>query len=155
MQTAQGTGVRAYIVFETEGNSFMTFGLSVWFPKIKPQIDSYMKFILLSCSLSFLRPPEPAGCRALSHNSPLFTLLQTPAWGQRSACLHTESSLAPGTHRGWCHLRSISPVSAGSSVLLPAPTIPPLHPTTVSLPPLSKTLFPALQSCLSSCLRTS
>ena len=82
----------------------------------------------LSCSLSFLRPPEPAGCSALSHNSPLFTLLQTPAWGQRSACLHTESSLAPGTHRGWCHLRSISPVSAGSSVLLPAPTIPPLHP---------------------------
>lgn len=77
VQTAQGAGVRAYIGFETEGNSFMTFGLSVWFPKIKPQIDSYMKFVLLSCSLS-LSSPFPLSPLPLSPSAE--NLLKT-FWG--------------------------------------------------------------------------
>ena len=46
------------------------------------------------------------------------------------------------------------PFQQGLLCFSPPPSLP-STPTTVSLPPLSKTLFPALQSCLSSCLRTS
>ena len=55
------------------------FGLSVCFPKIKPQIDSYMKFVLLSCPLSLSFPfPFPFSPLPLSPSAA--SLLKT-FWG--------------------------------------------------------------------------